>query len=1117
MRGLRFSDFGLRATRAVTSGDLVTVGSEIGNLLAAILAALVPDEDRDSTQAAPKTIPPLLPAMPMLVASSADAAAGHGAAADDEEDNEEDDKDKDKDKGKNLDDATSRATDHAPAASASAAAGPTAPGGGVPTGPSAETGPSNTAMAGESADETLVVAGQLSQAAFNGAAVAGGAAASAASDVKDSAQSAAAQASDAAQAAAEAARDAVDDIGVSLPTVSSLSLETPSFQFMDYIGIGAWVERLTPDFGRPSFRFGVPDRPKLEFPSFDALLASPTFPQLLPEGMQFNVPGAPTLNADGLLEAAERASQYVDARTREALHALGSFFLVKFDIIRDFFQFLSLFFTEFTLPPSFKRFFGNLSGIISLDIDFVIPKISPALVFWIVFVLTMVLFAVAVMRGRRDPDHLRHGHETRSWGKRKKKDRIITQAVLTVLLTLYLPVSRNALQMLSCHSSILDVVDACWKGSHFLYIAASAATVAAVTLYTPYHVFRVVQRNKPRDARFDADGAPITEQEQNREYVRRLNLDRCPYKFLYDGYERPWAFYKVIVMVLKLAVIAPIVILEDKELTKVLLALGVLMGFSGLSLASGPFINSGDDRMDNSSRITNMLTAAASIIVLEKPSTDSGIGIFLNILNTLNLLVIVFYAATSFPSCKRAWKRITRRIDWTEDREWDLRLARKHRVWWSHWKLILYIDDTLADSRARLVESEHVVHEYGVDRYMDELRPVPQTEMAARLYCFDHLEGTDCYWDGVPLDGHLDSATHFGKLWLRVFPFEATFVWDDCDDAAKLTREEVVRLVGLNTTQEVIRRRHLRHAFRALSGNAVAFPHSEWKNKTIREGHGDKSRSRTIRVLFHFQSGMARVDANSDLPMSAGFTFAIHYSDGVGSAEGHNFSGESTTVGSAVLGFGPNFMFTPALHQLFALNNTILASRFPVVHEAFREYRASLHAQRVKQRNDLSWAFWALVFNNDMIPRAALDEYLIVHENQRSLESAPSTHAQLFDFAYRKLAFFDTSPMHATWYTFWEDLWSNNQEHGAIREAVGLLSPDVPTSIALSPRPRAEVEALLEQHELTKLVRPRDLDFLYGRLDKLCAAGGAECDYIRDMDNIPATLPALEGGEKEVK
>ena len=149
------------------------------------------------------------------------------------------------------------------------------------------------------------------------------------------------------------------------------------------------MEGLTPDFGRPSFRFGVPGKPELEFPSFDAMVSSPNFGDLIPEGLKLNLPGAAEINADRVIEATERAAKFVDAKGREALRALGSFFLVKFDIIRDFFQFLSLFFTEFTLPDSFKRFFGNLSGIISLDIEFVIPKFSASVIFWIVFVLTM--------------------------------------------------------------------------------------------------------------------------------------------------------------------------------------------------------------------------------------------------------------------------------------------------------------------------------------------------------------------------------------------------------------------------------------------------------------------------------------------------------------------------------------------------------------------------------------------------------------------------------------------------------------------------------------------------------------------------------------------------------
>ena len=55
------------------------------------------------------------------------------------------------------------------------------------------------------------------------------------------------------------------------------------------------------------------------------------------------------------------------------------------------------------------------------------------------------------------------------------------------------------------------------------------------------------------------------------------------------------------------------------------------------------------------------------------------------------------------------------------------------------------------------------------------------------------LEGVDVYWNGVSRDGHNDSETFFGKMYVRPFPFCCVMVYDDADDEADVEPDQFGR------------------------------------------------------------------------------------------------------------------------------------------------------------------------------------------------------------------------------------------------------------------------------------------------------------------------------------
>lgn len=154
------------------------------------------------------------------------------------------------------------------------------------------------------------------------------------------------------------------------------------------------------------------------------------------------------VGVDRVVEAVRRAIAFAEERAEALLALIGAFFAVRFDIIRDFYQFLSLFFTEFKLPDGFKVFFGRLSALISIDFHFAFPTISPKTMYYIVFFMSLLFFLIARVQARASNtgvmDKIRAGNEVVTWLKKGKKSKWFIQGCLTVLLSLYFPVTRNS-------------------------------------------------------------------------------------------------------------------------------------------------------------------------------------------------------------------------------------------------------------------------------------------------------------------------------------------------------------------------------------------------------------------------------------------------------------------------------------------------------------------------------------------------------------------------------------------------------------------------------------------------------------------------------------------------
>jgi len=139
--------------------------------------------------------------------------------------------------------------------------------------------------------------------------------------------------------------------------------------------------------------------------------------------------------------------------------------ILKLEIFRDFYQFLSIFFSSLKMPDSFNVFFGNVASLLSFGFTRMIgfftsvqAAMNPILWFWVFLLLAIVCwirlsclmdtgkFAGLKMLSKKDKDKM-------NWKEINKTSMFKFKQVkylLLALTTLYTPVTRNALQMALC-------------------------------------------------------------------------------------------------------------------------------------------------------------------------------------------------------------------------------------------------------------------------------------------------------------------------------------------------------------------------------------------------------------------------------------------------------------------------------------------------------------------------------------------------------------------------------------------------------------------------------------------------------------------------------------------
>lgn len=402
--------------------------------------------------------------------------------------------------------------------------------------------------------------------------------------------------------------------------------------------------------------------------------------------------------------------------------------LLRLEIFRDFSQIVSLFFANSYsdvsgLLKGAKNFFGGISNF--LTFDYAAALQSPSAIRVGIFV--MIIIAILLIFGyiwvywvtnklsSETGDKVREGHEAKSFAEvasKKKRTIQIVGLVLTGSLTVYMPITQTAFQVLFCKEDqyVLnyDKFGSCVEGNNtYLYIMYGAIIfILLFSLPLPYFLYKQIQLSKPKgspanpDVTHDIDGieVPFDDKIYTELIENDLSQQLNPFRSLYQGFEKHWCAYKVYMMVFKVFLIVPILYFTAQGSLKAATIFGMisLIGQTLFLTYSCPFVDPLNDYMSLSGQFTAVIAAFGGLIgsTFEK---DSAIGNFVGFLvllsGIINTFVMISITCYSFDFVKNTIKNITGRFSFFDSsrnidglsavtviEKWDLDREIKHRV-----------------------------------------------------------------------------------------------------------------------------------------------------------------------------------------------------------------------------------------------------------------------------------------------------------------------------------------------------------------------------------------------------------------------------------------------------
>ncbi len=485
------------------------------------------------------------------------------------------------------------------------------------------------------------------------------------------------------------------------------------------------------------------------------------------------------------------------------------------------------------------------------------------------------------------------------------------------------------------------------------FMMLAVLILGGVTIALPVQVGALIYRNAPvgsdedPNSRFDADGVnrvPYSDR-MYAEDLEKPDMLANPYLFLFEGFERKYQQYEVIVMATKFFLMLPCVLLATRPTLQALGTLVVVLVSAGMTCRTAPFLDDLADREDQVGKATNAMTIALGLLVA-LVGAGSGAGkAFLIITSIVGAIGMVasFYFMIAGLSAFQKWLKLRSKTPTfsnalTGDEgdcaamiaTWDLDREAHQRAWCQFWDTVLNGEKYEGtDVAKRLAALKLTVQNKGRKRVLDHFA-AGDDEHRVREQLVEHVEGVDVYcassaprrsararssFDGSRLslsprprtdnggDASSKTGLFLGKMYVQSMPFTAAIVFDDVDDAREVLfvhkRKDLIALLAMQDEPRVVQIRELRTTLRAfaVSNGCVHYEFSQMETHKVQDGfetyyetdaNGNrvqKQRPRMINVqveMFYHYGTMGIGSRVSSDTFSNGFDPSLSFHDGHG-------------------------------------------------------------------------------------------------------------------------------------------------------------------------------------------------------------------------------------------
>jgi len=567
---------------------------------------------------------------------------------------------------------------------------------------------------------------------------------------------------------------------------------------------------------------------------------------------------------------------------------------------------------------------------------------------------------------------------------------------------------------------------------------------------------------------------------------------------------------------------------------------------------ASPFVEPMNDKMDTSGRFTTLIAAFAGIINISA-GNDSRVaqafGLIVMISGIVNMFVmgaimfsgVVWFRAfmkntfglfSFYDSCRNLGDLSACNVITT----WQVEREVKHRVWQAFWNNI--ITNQCGDAAAkRLIQLQRDAVDYGVDLIENHWASIGNPEVQeTRTFIRQNLEGVDLYWDDATgsRDGHLDSKTNFGKMYVKPYPFHCVIVYDDAEDETFLESNEVCKRFREKQEEPAIKAKvYRRRVIRALASQPLPIinPFSRMETRSVADGTDTTTDSKgkkhtkthysTIQIEMHYTKGNIELKVANNLSHAAGFDAYQHYHDGHGQARkprtGQMYTESNTSTSMPITHVGfvdlTSFEVNDTVWQKFiqnvATSGVDLANEMKALDQLDTQYREKLNSDFEAKRHILANAFWYYVYNDATKLRHELESYFRDVETNEFLKDFPEKNIAGLDFLYKRMNFIDQDDEHRLWYVFWEDFYIQNKTCRIVMKHVALFDPTKGSSICYKPMKREVLEQWLRNIDLHSgciktYFDKATLDVLYDRLENPDNYPMAEykSEYQKKLDSL---------------